>query len=121
MIKYGYFSAPVNSNTRKRWITIALDRPEKESPSQVHRASFAFCSTKDNFVKEIGRRMASGRLIKNKNIVSYEYSGDIHKAISTALEMAIQNNLVPNWVVKAHKSKTLVQGLRKFVEKESTV
>jgi hypothetical protein len=120
MIKYGYFSTPVQNNTRKRWVTIAIDRPEKDSPTQVHKASFAFCSTKDNFVKQIGRRMASGRLIKNKNTVSYEYSGDIHQAIATALEMAIKNNMVPTWVVKSYNNKTLVQGLKKF-HKETTI
>ena len=116
MIKYGYFSVASKTNNRKRWVTVALDRPEKGATTQLHKASFAFCSTKDNFVKEIGRRMASGRLLKNKCTVEYEYSGDIHKAIVKALETAIQNNLVPKWVVKSYGNKTLIQGLKKFTE-----
>jgi hypothetical protein len=58
MIKFGYFSAPINS--RKGYVTVAITRPEKDDSTQNHFASFAFCSPKDQFRKSQGRLMAEG-------------------------------------------------------------
>lgn len=119
MIKYGYYSVPVFSETkqnsnRRGVVTVAIYRPDKNDPEQEHKASFAFCSPKDNFKKVLGRKIAENRLNspKAKHKITVKFRGSVSQVIDKALEKAVTEGLVPTWVFKAYKKDNIHYGLR---------
>ena len=117
MIKFGYYS--VNIGNRKGVVTVAINRPDKDDPEQLHIASFAICSPKDMFRKALGRRIAEGRLGSNK-AVTVRYNGSVPEVIEKALQEAMSKNLslpendrwLPAWLIRAYKRNALKYGLR---------
>jgi hypothetical protein len=108
MTKFGYFFA--QTHKRSGYVTVAINRPDKDDPNQKHFASFSFCSPKDCFSKTLGRKIAENRLNANK-CIEIMVSGTVPMVITTAMESAIAQGLVPSWVIKAQKRKKLHYGL----------
>lgn len=105
-IKFGYFKVQLK-DSRKGFVTVAIIRPEKDNPNQDHRAAFAFCSYRDTFKKKVGRAIAEGRLLANKNTIHINHTGTVSQVIGKALEEAIINKIVPSWVGRAHKRNAI--------------
>jgi hypothetical protein len=112
MIKYGYFMIKMDKS-RKGFVTVAIDRPGKDDPHQMHIASFAFCSPRDMFRKSLGRKIANDRLAMKKNTIIIQHNGTVSEVIDKALkQMADQPGGVPSWVKKAIKRNRIQYGLR---------
>ena len=82
-------------------ITAAALRDE----DRIVRIGLAFCSPKDHFKKEIGRKIAIGRAIKNPTMVNTGNSTSLMKSVVEGLRgvaladysLGIKNS-IPNWV-----------------------
>jgi len=117
MIKYGYLVLP--GAKRNRYVTVAVDRPGKEDPEQVHTAAFAFCCPKDMFSKARGRKITEGRLREKKGVVQFVHNGTLSKAIECALQTAITSDgekpedcrLIPPFVARAIRRNKIIFGL----------
>jgi hypothetical protein len=118
MIKYGYIKI---DTIRPGFVSVVVNRPDKDDPNQKHYVSFAFCSPKDSFVKSKGRRIAEGRLTKmltaesgdleHHKCVMVNLRGSIQDVIQAALNRAIQNGMAPSWVVRAQRRGQISYGL----------
>jgi len=107
MLKYGYFK--VNTLSGTGYVCVALCRPEVNETR--HTASFSFCSPKEkSFSKKRGRTIANGRLEIGK-LVEFNYTGDITGAFIKALTTALNDYLLPSWVVKK-MNKGIVFGMK---------
>ena len=96
-IKFGYFQVFTNSGIG--YVCVALKRPAKDSTDRKYRASFAFCSPKDNskFVKARARNIATLRLNANKLCVEGEYdqTTKLSDIFADLLEMATEEHKLP--------------------------
>lgn len=94
-IRYYYFGRTEKGNVNGI-VTCATSL----NGNKVH-VGFAFCSPKDTFKKDMGRRIAAGRLVSNPVILTFSgHSGD---DIANYIRDSIITNTLkmsgfPNWV-----------------------
>ena len=106
-VRLCYFMAKTNKGIG--YICMALQRPEKGSPSKTYRAGFSFCSPQEGkmFSKQKARLMATGRLAtfartnpngNTVNRIEFESTAEnITQVFSEGLSIAENSGLVPNW------------------------
>lgn len=105
-IRYYYFGRTKTGNTNGI-ITCAT----RLNGFDVH-VGFSFCSPKDNFKKEMGRRIALGRLNESPVILKFTgHSGDdVAAYIKTVIESdLLRHNSWPRWVKRVNLEYSIKQ------------
>lgn len=118
-IKFSYVTV-LSPSGKKRFITIAILPPDKNTNSCEYLAAMCFHNHHDVFTKKKGREIAVGRLIKGlaKNrdyIVSITVTRDqfnklprLSNTVIDIVEQAITANIAPLWLSKGK----LIPGLQ---------
>lgn len=117
-VRFGYFRVPSSVKGRYGFITMAMIRPPKDRSHNQYNVGISFCSPNDVFKKNLGRKIAQGRLADKDatttswcNIRFNSSAQKLPEAFIAALEEAVQASIVPGWVLKAYKRGQVQFGL----------